>query len=291
MQFRAFQSDLEKKQAAGLIASIDQGEKWIFEGANGAGEFGGVISRLYYAGGDNFGTFYACLFSGRLRIQVAFRKDMPDELRTELQALVTRARRQANTFTSVWYAPHNVKLEEWLFHGLPWASRGHKTHEFTMRRENYSAATAADAAFDGIQIRPFESRHTDELCALLDRAMAHTFDDPAARPFAGQRDRLQAEWTAKTAEGDCSLLFYHGSLAGACLLKNAEIDLMAIAPELQGRGLGKRLLHHAIRHIFAVRHKEPYLYCIDRNEDALRFYLREGMSVTGHSGCVFWEAE
>lgn len=284
--FRAFQTEEEEKKASELIATIDKGEKWIFEGAEGANDFGGFIDRLYYTSGATYGTYCSCIFGGKLRIQIGFNTDMPDELCEEVQALIEGARRKVNTFTSVWYVPDNEKLENLLFHCLPWQAGGHKTHELTAFREDFEKCDPI--LREGVTMLPFDEKYGVEVCTMLDKALAHTFDDPNSSVFMKNRDNLVKEWTEKANIGECCVMLENDEVAGAYILKGAEIDLLAVAVHKQKRGLGKLLLGHAVDHIFHSSEDLPYLYCIDRNVNALRFYLREGMKVTGYSGYVYF---
>jgi hypothetical protein len=54
--------------------------------------------------------------------------------------------------------------------------------------------------------------------------------------------------------------------------------------------LGRILLQQARADILREQAGEPHLYCLDSNTGALRFYLREGMRVTGHSGYAWLDA-
>jgi ribosomal protein S18 acetylase RimI-like enzyme len=287
--FRPFKSKDEEEKAVSLIGSIDQGEKWIFQGAEGSEEFGGFIDRLYYFDEGTYGAYCACIFRGKLRIHIGFNTDMPDELAGQLLELIAGARRILNTFTSIWYVPTNLRLNRFLFHELPWEAYGHKTHELKAFPQDFLQIVCTLPP-NGTII-PFDEKYTDETCSMLDRSLAHTFGDPDKGIFMANRDGCQKEWVEKAKSGDCCIMIQDGTVAGAYILKGAEIDFIAVAVGKQGRGLGRVLLLHAIRHIQQSSEDCPYLYCIDRNPDALRFYLREGMKVTGYSGGAFLQEQ
>jgi ribosomal protein S18 acetylase RimI-like enzyme len=286
MRFRPFQSKEEEINAVELIATIDAGEKWIFSGAEGSNDFGGFIERLYFSHKDTFGTFCTCIFAGKLRIHIGFNTDMPEELSEELLTLIENSRKRVNTFTSIWYVPSNHKLDSFLFSMLPWQAKGHKTHELTVMREDFENIDCVLPK--DIVIIPFEEKYLERTCTMLDLSLAHTFDNPTIGLFVNNRDNLKREWTEKARSGECCLMIEDNQVLGAYILKGAEIDFLAIAIDKQGKGLGKQLLRHAIKHILSSSEDSPYLYCIDRNPKALHFYMREGMKVTGHSGYVFF---
>ncbi len=66
--FRVFSGKEEKTRVSRLIASIDKGEKWIFESGPGSSDFGGFIDRIYYPDNLTLGVFCSSIFSNRLRI-------------------------------------------------------------------------------------------------------------------------------------------------------------------------------------------------------------------------------
>ena len=283
--FRPFANIEEENNASALIETIDKGEKWIFDGDHGSDDFGGYIDHLYYSENGVAGTYSACIYNGKLRIQIAFNTDLPDELSNHLLLLMERARKKCNTFTRIWYRPENEKLDEFLFSKLPWEAKGHKTHELTARRCDF--LNAACVLPENIKIIPFDEKYMECMCAMLDKSLANTFDDPDTGIFKANKDYYLKDWSEKGKSGQCSIMLDNGNIAGAYILKGAEIDFIAVSTDKQNKGLGTYLLKHAIANIIANSTDDPYLYCIDRNAGALRFYLREGLVVTGHSGYVY----
>ena len=286
MGYRAFASEQEQAQAAQLMAAIDRGEKWIFAGAPGSAEFGGYLQKLYFERSGTWGVFHACLFRDRLRLQIGFRPDLPLGEETGLVELIRQARRLAPGPASIWYPPENVRLEHVIWQGLPWLVRGHKTYELAFD----SVVFAPLALPHGLEIVPYNRSWLDAVCQLLDLALAHTFADPAVPVFSRGKADFDAAWPRQAQAGACCLLLEKHALAGFVSRRGAEIDLMAVAPGRQGRGLGRHLLHQACEAILAEQSGEPHLYCLESNARALSFYLREGMHVTGHAGYAWLEA-
>lgn len=287
MVFRNFNNEHEEDLAAAIIATIDQGEKWIFQGAEDSPEFGGFIDKLFFTDGHTYGTYCACVYKGKLRLQIGFNTDMPLEISNELLLLISKARKNVNSFTSVWYPPSNANLEKLLSTALPWNAQGHKTYELTFVRE--------EAIIDinvpkNIKVIPFEKKYLEAACIILDKSLSHTFDNPNTSIFLNNKHYYLQEWNEKAKNGDCCVMLEDKELVGVYILKDTEIDFIAVSIEKQSKGLGRILLHHAKEHIFNTYKKDPVLYCIDRNPDALRFYLREGMKITGYSGYIFFEA-
>ncbi|MHC6226945.1 GNAT family N-acetyltransferase [Pseudomonas sp. X10] len=66
-----------------------------------------------------------------------------------------------------------------------------------------------------------------------------------------------------------------GGFAGVA---NGQVDMLFVAPEYRGQGIGKRLLGYAIEELNAER-----LDVNEQNTQALGFYLNQGFEVVGRS--------
>ena len=67
-----------------------------------------------------------------------------------------------------------------------------------------------------------------------------------------------------------------GVVKGFILVKDEEIKKLFVEPVLQGAGIGARLLGYAVEHLGAKT-----LWALEKNEGAIRFYLRHGFRPTG----------
>ncbi|MBF8728963.1 MULTISPECIES: GNAT family N-acetyltransferase [Pseudomonas] len=67
-------------------------------------------------------------------------------------------------------------------------------------------------------------------------------------------------------------------IRGFAGVANGRVDMLFVAPEYRGQGIGKRLLRYAIDELNAER-----LDVNEQNPQALGFYLHEGFEVTGRS--------
>jgi putative acetyltransferase len=67
-------------------------------------------------------------------------------------------------------------------------------------------------------------------------------------------------------------------ILGFAGVANGRIDMLFVAPEHRGRGVGQRLLRHAVAELNAER-----LDVNEQNPQALGFYLHEGFEVVGRS--------
>jgi putative acetyltransferase len=69
-----------------------------------------------------------------------------------------------------------------------------------------------------------------------------------------------------------------GKIAGFSGVKGSRIEMLFIHPEVLGRGIGKRLLNHAVQHL-----NKDEVDVNEQNEQALGFYLHAGFSVVRRS--------
>lgn len=71
----------------------------------------------------------------------------------------------------------------------------------------------------------------------------------------------------------------HGPrICGFAGVANGRVDMLFVAPQYRGQGVGKRLLRYAISELNAER-----LDVNEQNPQALGFYLHEGFEVIGRS--------
>ncbi|MBR1822383.1 MAG: GNAT family N-acetyltransferase [Clostridia bacterium] len=67
-----------------------------------------------------------------------------------------------------------------------------------------------------------------------------------------------------------------GVIKGLTIVKGREIEKLYVEPAFQGRGIGAMLLDHAVSALGA-----RFLWALEKNESALRFYARHGFAPTG----------
>lgn len=92
-------------------------------------------------------------------------------------------------------------------------------------------------------------------------------DDPADDPDMGTR----RYWTARTADG--TLAGYAGMM---CVLPLADVQTLAVAPEMQGQGLGTRLLGLIVEAARTRGAEQVLLEVRADNPGAQALYRREG---------------
>ena len=86
-----------------------------------------------------------------------------------------------------------------------------------------------------------------------------------AREYLDDADRLGHTW-----------VWDDGVVKGMTTVNGGEIEKLYVEPAFQGRGIGARLLEHAVSSLGARR-----LWALEKNAGALRFYERHGFARTG----------
>ena len=67
----------------------------------------------------------------------------------------------------------------------------------------------------------------------------------------------------------------NGVVKSFILVQDGEVKKLFVEPVLQGQGIGARLLEYAVEHLSAKT-----LWALEKNEGAIRFYLRHGFRLT-----------
>jgi len=67
-----------------------------------------------------------------------------------------------------------------------------------------------------------------------------------------------------------------GVVKGFVRMEERQIKKLFVEPVLQGQGIGARLLEHAVN-----REDARWLWALEKNERAIRFYQRHGFCLTG----------
>ena len=116
--------------------------------------------------------------------------------------------------------------------------------------------------------------------------------DPAIDDSAA--DRLKAQWIENAVRGRADTVLVaetDGAVDGfnACLLsgETAVIDLIAVHPDAQGRGIGKALVAGALA-AYAGRARTLRVGTQEDNLASRQLYARFGMSVAGRQVTLHW---
>lgn len=277
--FRPFKDKNEETAAKVILAAIDKGEKDIFENSE-------VVNKqcLFYSYKDIIGVYCKYLYDDEVHIQIGFNKDMPKELTSELLNLIVSAQREVKCDIDIWYSPRNGKLEKFLNDNLKWKKQGSKTYEVTAINNSYNKVHSRQIG--NVTIIPFQEKYIIDTCSILDKSLAHTYDDPTKGIFLNNKNTYANQWREKGKIGECCIMMEDDIVIGAYILSGAEIEVIAVSSDNQGKGFGGQLLRHAINHILKSHKELPYLYCEGYNSNALNFYQHEGMDITAYSSYI-----
>jgi GNAT superfamily N-acetyltransferase len=272
--------DSGKDLAARLIGTIDSGERGLFEHPEKNPDYERTVCALM-CGVD--GALFACVYAGKLRLDIAFEGDLPECAAEEtgklLKKLVAKEKRDA----VIWCRNENARLRDVIeaeFHVKPnYMSREMSVSkaEFARWKEPYLPADMKIAGFDPALL-------TDYLL-LLERAMAHVIE-PGTTPYLGDRAFYSREFPALAAQNRFHALWAEDELAGACFSRDGELDTIALDENFRGRGAGYTLLHAGLAGAFGRWDGDMRLYVVDQNP-ALGFYRHINMRETGHCARYF----
>ncbi len=179
-------------------------------------------------------------------------------------------------------------LRAWSHADHPGAARLAATHGFDRVRELWvmrrPAATPLPdvAAPEGVAIRGYRPGDDQELLRVNAAAFAD-HPEQGAMDATNLAERMAEPWFDPAGllvaeEGDGSLLGFHWTKQHSPEL--GEVYVVAIAPEAQGRGLGRVLTLAGLQHLAGLGVAEVLLYVESDNRPAIALYSRLGF---GHA--------
>jgi ribosomal protein S18 acetylase RimI-like enzyme len=121
-------------------------------------------------------------------------------------------------------------------------------------------------------IRPARAEEYDEVARVWMNSWASTGIEAASD---GLLEKLRARVRTDVANGWSLYIVDDGGTLAAMLalhLPNRYLDQLFVAPEYQGKGVGRMLLAFTRKHL----PDEIWLRCVRENEKAWRWYEREG---------------
>lgn len=116
----------------------------------------------------------------------------------------------------------------------------------------------------------------DSLVRIWEAAVRATHDFLSEGDIAWLRPRIRHDYLAavdlRVFKGD------DGAVLGFVGVAQAKVEMLFIAPEVRGRGIGRQLLHYAVAHMAATA-----VDVNEQNPQAVGFYLHEGFEIVGRS--------
>jgi ribosomal protein S18 acetylase RimI-like enzyme len=104
-------------------------------------------------------------------------------------------------------------------------------------------------------------------------------------------DRLPAFFVAETAGGQIIGFAAAGQQHQGDYPQDAELFLIYILPEYQGKGIGQRLMSASAERLIQLGFTSLILWVLEDNPDSRRFYERLGGRLAGRQSYLRWEHE
>jgi len=135
-------------------------------------------------------------------------------------------------------------------------------------------------ADDTVEMRTATPADADDVLRLTREAYAKWI------PLIGREPKpMNADYALAVVQHRIDLLFLEGALAGLIEMVDEDdallVENVAIAPALQGRGLGSRLMLHAESLARAAGRRRVRLYTNQRFAENIRLYRSLGYVLTG----------
>jgi len=136
---------------------------------------------------------------------------------------------------------------------------------------------------NGVTVEVWTEDLKAETLEILDASYEDTLDCPGLRGLRETEDILAGH--SGTGEFDpelWTLMRVDGAPSGVLLLNHSpasntlELVYMGLAKRVQGRGLGRRLLHHGLHRVAERPERAVTLAVDERNEPAIALYRGEG---------------
>lgn len=134
-------------------------------------------------------------------------------------------------------------------------------------------------AMDAISpaIVPADERHVEAMMAVMHAAFDPAFGEAWSAPQLGATLALPGSWGRLALAGTQAIGFSLCRAAGP----EVELLLIAVQPQLRGRGVGQRLLQRAQEDALARGASELFLEVREDNAPARRLYEAAGFSQVG----------
>jgi putative acetyltransferase len=129
--------------------------------------------------------------------------------------------------------------------------------------------------------RPMMKDDVDALAALWHDAWHRSHDQLVPRDICDFRDERYFRRRLEREHDSVRVLGPPGNLTGLCIVHGANLDMLFIALNEQGKGLGEQLLSDAESRMRGAALEEAYLHVALGNDGAVRFYRRHSWIYIG----------
>ncbi|GFZ30014.1 hypothetical protein CSC2_05400 [Clostridium zeae] len=136
----------------------------------------------------------------------------------------------------------------------------------------------------------YEDKYYEEEAKLESEAFEALRKENDIKPYnwylSASSKALENDRKAKFANKDYIHLFLEGNeIVGASMVKNAEIDLLFVNTEYQGKGYGKKILEFTVNRGLEQSLEGVNLNALAKNDRALKLYFNTGFEVVQAQDC------
>lgn len=234
-----------------------------------------IIKIQLFSTEEIFGSYFSCIYKGKLRIHVVFSEDSSD-FNEEIECLMQETIKRSNISEGkIWISNKNSKIIEYLnkqmIIALDSESFFYESYQLIMPREKFIYKfdkTILDA-------RPYEEEHIDEYLLMLYNSMS--FKIPPYN-YILEKEKFLTEFRRLREINAFEAFWKNEDLVGLYWLEGTEIDHLAIAEKYQRSGYGKQILTKAMETVFQNPEIDyAWLLVVGWNIKAFRFYQKYGM--------------
>ena len=236
-----------------------------------------IIKTKQFFKDTTYGSFYSCIYKGKLRIHIVLSEDIAD-FNTEITNLIQETKVESKLLSGkMWISNHNHKLIDYLTKELKIErdseSFFYESYELIMPKEKFQYK------FDPtlLDVRPYEKEHIDKYLTLLTTSMS--FKIPPYN-YVKEKDKLASYFNTLKENNAFEAFWVKDDLVGLYWIEGTEIDHLAVAEQYQHLGYGKQILTRAIEASFQNPEMDcAWLLVVGWNIKAFNFYKKYGLEI------------
>ena len=224
------------------------------------------------------GSFFSCIYKGRLRLHVVFNEETT-LFNDEIARLINESMANAGAnYGAIWVRAKNQSIITYLGEKFTLTSDTEQffyfSTEYVMYRKQFSKTYDTSV----LDVRAYEEKHIDKYLELLNDSMSF-FIPP--QDFVDEKERYLLEFKQHQEKNALEAFWKDGILVGLYWIVGTEVDTMGVSSEYQRLGYGSMILTRAIENIFLQNPDAEYavLYAVGWNAKAQNFYKKYGMNV------------
>ena len=258
-----------------LLRRIDLGEYKLMTQKE---DYDGLDS-IYFTVGfdleDNYGIVTAFKFNQAMRLQISFDKDLNERQAIYLVTFIKDFMEEKNCHNlSIWCNNANKNMVSILSQNFSFEEPVYKNYELTYDYRNFK-----EMALGPLKSYIFQENHLHDVLDLLELS----FKNICKKGEFIENPRYYLDKFQAQGKATCEVYFLEDRLIGMYFQNDGELEYIGILPEYQGQGYGKVILNRALKAIQSLSDQKPFLYCVESNKDALRFYLKTAWQISGQA--------